>query len=208
MERTMQLTPELEAMVRSILQHPEGHPWTIMGFGMVRCDIDGRDFRLNIWDRRFQTNKVSTIHDHPWNLESLVLSGCVENVIYETISRAHSSEQKHWGVIIEPGPVGGQMSDPRPWKLEEVGRTRYTKGEGYAQGRREVHESLYVTGTVTLIRRTDRDTESERGDTAHVYWPEEFGEEWVDATPQKATMKKVRKACEVALARWDEENPK
>lgn len=178
-----------------------------MGFGMIRCDIDGRDFRLNIWDRRFQTINVSTIHDHPWTLESLVMSGCVENVLYEDAGHAHDSDKKHYGVTIQPGPEANQIREPRKFKLDEIERTRFTRGQGYIQSGDIIHESLYVTGTVTLIRRTNRQTEGTTGDAAKVFWPASHGEKWVDARPQACTVEKVLDACSVALARWGEEEP-
>ena len=205
---TMKHTAELDLMVRQVLAHPEGHPWTLMGFGMLRCDLGGRDYRLNIWDRRYRTIDVASIHDHPWDLESLILSGPITNVLYEDRDRFELSTNPHYCThyrnTIQPGSDGVELDPPKLTELAEVSRTSYGPGEGYAQGGKEIHDSLYLTGTVTLIRRTNRATEARSGDRARIYWPKAAGATWVDAIPQEATAEKVRAICDVALAMWGE----
>lgn len=202
---TLTPTPELSIMVRQMLTHPEGHPWSLQGFGMLRCDLMGRDYRLHIWDRRFRTQDVATLHDHPWDLESLVLSGQITNVIYDDLGhKQHDADNTHWRNVIQPGRESAQIQPPMKVKLTERSREVYRAGQGYAQDAADVHDSIYLTGTVTLARRTNRQVEGTSGDKAKVYWPMGGLDHWVDARPQKATPKKVRAICDVALAMWGE----
>lgn len=202
-------TPELDVMVRQVLAHPDGQPWTLQGFGMLRCDVMGREYRLHIWDRRFRADDVASIHDHPWDLESLVLSGAITNVLYEDHGSAfelHTNPHlaTHYRNIIEPGDVGGELEAPTLTRMTELSRTTYRAGDRYSQSAAEIHDTMYVTGTVTLVRRTNRQTTAKGGDRANVYWPTSAGATWKDATPQEATPDKVRSICEVALAMWGE----
>jgi hypothetical protein len=204
-ECTMHHTPELDVLVRQILTHPEGHPWTLQGFGMLRTDLMGRDYRLHVWDRRFQTDEVATIHDHPWGLESLVLSGAVSNVEYEQAQSRYNPT--HRRVVIQPGIEGAQLSPVTEVVLKETCRSTYRAGDGYALTSVELHETLYMTGTVTLIRRLNRATSAVTGDEARVYWPITGPDEWVEAKPRPATDTEVRAICDVALAMWGEVVP-
>lgn len=206
---TLTPTPELSALVRNMLRHPGAFPWTLQGFGMLRCDIDGRDYRLNVWDRRFRTMDVATLHDHPWDLESLVLSGAITNVIYEEglpsyALEANPGRRTHYRNVIQPGREAAEVEPPTMVELNAISKTTYRPGEGYSQPAKAIHDTSYVTGTVTLIRRMNRQTEGTSGDRARVYWPKSGPAHWVDATPQEATPEKVRAVCDVALAMWGE----
>lgn len=207
---TMTHTPELDLVVRQILTHPEGQPWTLQGFGMLRCDVMGREYRLHVWDNRYRTQHVSTIHDHPWDLESLVLAGQIRNVILAERAAHHELRANphlgtHYGNVIEPGPAGaGEVSPPELHRLRTASDDTYGPGEGYAQPGKALHDSIARTGTVTLVRRTNRQTEGINGDRARVFWPKGDGQTWVDATPREATPEIVRDICTVALAMWDQ----
>jgi hypothetical protein len=208
MDLTMTATPELVAMVRHMLAHPEGLPWSLQGFGMLRCDIDGRDYRLHVWDHRFRAPSVASIHDHPWDLESLVLSGSITNVLYKIEEdTAPVSRANHYGNLIQPGPEAREIERPRPMVLRVLERSTYRSGAGYAQRADEVHDTEFTTGTVTLVRRTNRQTTGAAGDKARIFWPKAHGRDWLDATPQEATREKVKTICDVALAMWGQYAP-
>jgi hypothetical protein len=218
---TLTYTPELVAIVRQILAHPEGMPWTLQGLGMLRCDLAGREYRLHVWDKRYMTPGASTIHDHPWDLESMVLSGLLTNILYSDEGTAtgcrhpdcfdggykdyHSEDHTHWCNVIEPGQHGNELEPPAAWHLEETVRTVYGPGETYSQLSTDIHETTYRTGTVTIVRRTNRDTDGDRGDKARVLWPVDAGPTWGEATPRAATPERVRDICTVALAMWGED---
>lgn len=196
----MALTPELDVLVRQILTHPEGHPWTLMGFGMLRTDLMGREYRLHVWDHRYQTIDVAMVHDHPWDLESLVLSGQLTNITYTRCN----SPKSHWQVEIQPGPEAAQVSPPHQVSLAVDDRAIYHQGDRYTSDKADLHETRYVTGTVTLVRRTNRTTDALTGDRAVACWPISGPDHWVDARPQEADPDTVRRICDVALAMWGE----
>ena len=204
---TMTWTPELEAMVKAMLQNPDGYPWTLQGFGMLRCDLAGREYRLHVWDRRYRVDDVASIHDHPWDLESLVMAGRITNTIFrpEEVVEGTSATFTHWMNVIEPGDVGGELEPPRRVRLYAANKIDYRRTEVYAQTKDQIHDTEYVTGTVTLVRRTNRDSQGAGGDRAKVFWRNDAGMEWKGATPQEATPEKVKRICDVALAMWGED---
>jgi len=205
----MEYTDELDAMVRAMLTSPEGYPWTLQGFGMLRCDLVGREYRLHVWDHRFRVDNVSDIHDHPWDLESLVMSGRITNVVWEQDLPSYQREGndyrfKYLGVEMTPGPVTGDEPAERvdSFSFKHPSRTEYGQGDCYIQDKSIVHSTEFKTGTVTLVRRTDRQVRSDGTDRAHVFWPKENGPTRVLAAPVTPAMNQVRTICEVALAMW------
>lgn len=202
---TLTWTPELEATVQTMLRHPGEFPWTLQGFGMLRCDLAGREYRLHVWDRRYRVDLVSDIHDHPWDLESLVMSGRITNFLYDI--DPHGCRKRHWGVEMQPGPLTGNEDTEQPFRAElhERSRLDYRRTEVYSQEKTELHRTDFVTGTVTLVRRTDRQIEPDGSDRAHVYWHENEGNKRVTAAPRAATPEEIMDICTVALAMWGED---
>src|SRR6185503_17239495 len=87
-EGGMMPTLELEGLrrlVRDVLETPHDRIWTLQGFGMLRTYLgDDMNMRLHVWDARHAAPNVSSIHNHPWGFTSLILSGEMENVLYQT----------------------------------------------------------------------------------------------------------------------------
>lgn len=177
----------LRASVQAILEQPAGFDWTVQGFGFLRTYFGGKRWRLNVWDSALATN-ASTIHDHPWQFQSWIISGHFDNQRYAEIFDAaptHRWMLLHTGVGGGPTPQGG-LACLRARPLEH-----YAPGDTYFQAADEVHESFYGDGTVTLNERI--------GDTEHarVFWP--TAEEWRDAMPRVATLTEIARTTEKAL---------
>lgn len=71
-------------LVRSVLENWANHRWSLQGFGMLRAYLSDRKLRLHVWNSKFAVPDVTTIHDHPWNFESLVVAGKITNTRYRT----------------------------------------------------------------------------------------------------------------------------
>lgn len=174
-----------------ILRNALKFEWSIQGLGMLRLYLNPAQ-RLHVWSREAKRSDVSTIHDHPWDFESLVISGSIDNLIFEQMPRG----LPHFRQRILCGPGGGVDGAP-----EEVGlicrmRTTYYPDDSYVQRAEVIHESDPTEGTVTLITRTFRpDTEH-----ANVFY--EAGKTWVSAEPRVATMAEIERVTGSALARW------
>lgn len=179
------------ALIRFILTNALKFEWSIQGLGMLRLYLSPSQ-RLHVWSREAKRTDVSTIHDHPWDFDSLIISGSIENLIFENVPQGlpHLRQQ------ILCGPGGGVCGAP-----EEVGlicRTRTTYGSGwsYFQKAEVIHESEPSEGAVTLITRTFRpDTEH-----ANVFY--EAGKTWVSAEPRVATAAEIERITRSALDRW------
>jgi hypothetical protein len=205
----------MRALVKSILQFPQGREWTVQGFGMLRTYPDIGDaekrYRLNVWDYRLQVPHVSVIHDHPWDFISYVISGEIRNVRYSEHAPPYHQSTGSWGdagregrssaynwMLLRTGVEGGADEHPAIYGTSLYCRPieRYRTGDVYTQAAHEIHQSCPLQGSVSLNERTRVGT----GDTARVFWP--AGEEWVDAKPRVATEAEVIEATQLALMRW------
>ena len=183
----------LRPMVREILAHPFQHDWTVQGFGMLRMYFnEDKRWRLNLWNRKFAVAGVSTIHDHPWHFQSMIIAGRFTNRKY-----APQPDGVYYNFqTIKTGEGGGPVGEPAQMPLKVLPEANYLPGMTYSQHHTEIHESLYADGTVTLNRRDRVGT----GEHARVFWA--LGQEWVDAEPRKATPDEVYDATEHSLRSW------
>lgn len=189
----------LKPLVEQLLREPDYHEWTVQGFGMLRTYIGPESnpskFRLNIWDSRFAVPEVSTIHDHPWHFDSVIVAGAFCNVRYR--EDKNRTAYTHESMLIIPGPDGGPTKQPTEGAhLTALTPELYVAGDVYYQSADEIHQSIPYNGTVTLNDRTRTGGE----DRARVFWPR--GQKWVDAKPRKATLEEVRLSCRDSLMRW------
>jgi hypothetical protein len=186
----------LRASVQAILAHPRDFRWTVQGFGMIRTyfGANSKQYRLNVWDHHLKVPGVSTVHDHPWDFESWVLSGELINTRY--VEDPHSGDEYQY-MIIKTGEGGHADSDPFRIRLRPTPTERYQTGDTYRQAANEIHETNYSDGTVTLNARVG-DTEK-----ARVFWADDCGKGyWVDAKPREATGLEVSETTAWALDHW------
>lgn len=180
--------------IKEILLHPEeGREWTIQGLGMLRLYLDDEHvYRLHLWDPRLAFEQVSTIHDHPWDFESVIISGQMVNVRY-----LEGSGLTYEGSELFCGAGGGLLPDTRRVvELQSHPDPVYLTGMRYKQEAPELHDSLPMEGAVTVIKRTF----GPNRDIAHVYWP--YNTQWGSAEPRAATREEVIHFTREALAHW------
>lgn len=192
---TNALFPLVREFVRNTLAHPHRHEWSIQGFGMLRTYIgppaDPKRYRLNVWHSAFAVPNVSTIHDHPWNFKSWIIAGRFTNQRYSVV--INPDAPNFMRQTIRTGEGGGPIGEPESVFLLPIAPETYAAGHVYSQHYREVHESQYADGTVTVNER-------ERvgdGEHAYVFWP--VGTKWVDAQPRTATTDEVAAVTSEAL---------
>lgn len=165
---------------------PESHKWEVQGFGMLRTYLDeAQVFRLHIWSMVLQAHEVSTIHDHPWNFTSHVLSGQVNNRRYvptQDLTRSclvtREFQLKCGADAHTIGESRLSLLEPQPWENIKA-------GESYSQLAEEVHESFPFCGTVTVIQRTF----TKPRDYARVFIKP--GYSFVSAAPRPASAQEV-----------------
>jgi hypothetical protein len=183
--------------IHKILEQAHAYPWQLQGMGMFRLYLS-REVRLHVWDMRFTVEKVSTLHTHPWNFTSYVLSGAITDRVYRVATLGpEPKDPTHYEQQIVCGPGGGVAGDKHPVCLESIGDTTWPAGSAYTRYAKEVHESLPKSGTVTLChRRFLEDTEH-----ANVYF--RLDREWVSAEPRDAKPDEVAAMARMALDRWE-----
>ncbi len=180
------------ALVRTMLEDWGRYTWTLQGFGMLRAYVS-KELRLHVWSSDQRTENVSSLHDHPWDFESLVVSGTMSNTRYRATTPS-SPGASRWLCSCGPNPCS-MPSEPEPVWLKPEAVEHVHTGELYNQTRLEVHESQFADGTVSLIsRRFYDDTEH-----ARVF----YRDRWVTAEPRAATSEEIRAIIGKALARWD-----
>lgn len=189
----------LRPLVANILQD-DRREWTVQGFGFLRTYFGPADapkkFRLNLWHSKFTVPNVSTIHDHPWNLKSVIIAGQpFTNLRYKMRTHSGLYQPTHSYMTIKTG-IGGGVEQGEIYDADLVPgfEEEYRPGDIYRQQALEVHETKFVDGAVTLNERIG-DTER-----ARVFWP--YGTDWVDAIPRAATREEVTDAVLYSLGRW------
>ena len=189
------------ALVRKILEQPHGHNWSLQGFGQLRLYLDGVS-RLHVWCPSLAVHGIedSSVHDHPWDFESTLISGSITDIMYDLAPVDHGWDQVevYNEQLIKCGPGGFAKGDLRRVGLRRVMEVKYFNlGVTYRHRAEDIHRSMPSEGAVTLIKRTFR---SDRcPDTARVYWR---GERWVSAEPRPATTAEITVACAAVLKGW------
>lgn len=179
-----------KALIRGILSKAGDYRWSIQGFGMLRLSLTD-ETRLNVWDSRYRATNVSMMHTHPWDFESMIVAGELENVRFTPSHFGHPYEH----AFIKPGPGGGIRENKGMVRLHRMKSETYLEGDKYRQNDNEIHISLPEDGTVTLNRR-----KRTGDDIAYVYWP--VNTSWVSAEPRPATKAEVMAITQNALERW------
>jgi hypothetical protein len=184
----------VQLLVANVLENADRVKWSLQGLGMLRTYLS-KAVRLHIWDDRFAVHNVSTLHNHPWSFESLVVCGAIRNRIYRSfdhlLTKTTHHEQK-----IQCG-TDGKLIDAtkRDVHLELQNDYTVTAGWSYRQPHDAIHDTIAARGTVTIVhRRFHADTEH-----ARVYFP--LGTDWVAGIPRPATPAEVATIVEGALQR-------
>ena len=192
--------------IKRILEDPLGSTppntrWTLQGFGMLRLYLtDDEVWRLHIWDAGMAVTDVTTVHDHPWDLDSRIISGHLHNQRFERLdegveTQGHDAE---WNaVLIRTGEGGGPKQDPEKWWLRPSPTESYDPGDLYHQDAPEIHESIPQPGCVTVVRRTF----SRQRDIATSLY--RSTPEWVSAEPRPAYPEEIMHFTMLALERWN-----
>ncbi len=193
------MTDFTKAFVHNILSNYGDHSWTVQGFGFLRMYFGPHEnpkrYRLNLWDSRFTVPGVSTIHDHPWHFNSIIIAGAFCNQRY--VMDDSQCDFSHSFTTIRTGEGGGMEKSPITECLLVPQKPElYIAGDTYHQDASEIHETIFTDGTVTLNERTPLPD----GDHARVFWP--YDESWVDAEPRAACASELTAAITSCLDRW------
>lgn len=199
--------------------------WTVQGFGMLRTYFGPDDcWRLNIWAKRFENEDVSTIHDHPWHFDSIILAGRFRNKRYVVKEAEPGQTIFNYGEVLKAGMTMGErgfyathafkriLTGPKAddshdgvadgyVKLTGCPVEQYGPGDVYSQHHSEVHESAPDDLCVTLNKRERVDGSQH----ARVFWP--VGSEWVTARPRNATAAEVADTLRDVIENWDRVKP-
>lgn len=185
----------LLAMVKHVLQNPDRHEWTLQGFGMLRTYLDD-GWRLHVWHNEYAVPGVTTMHDHPWNFDSLVVAGVLVNQRYQLIRAGHRPPT-HMMRTIKPGIGLKVLEEDEPVQIRPVGeREVYLSGDRYRQLANEIHISTPFPGTVTLVHR-----QRVGDDVARTFYP--CGESWVSGEPRAATAEEAQSICAFSLSQFN-----
>jgi hypothetical protein len=195
----------IKLLVRSILEHPLQYKWTLQGLGMLRMYLSP-EVRLHVWNSAFKVKNASPLHTHPWDFESLVVAGSVQQYRYEEFEGHVPGEysEKYWKQTIKCGEGACTMTPKeRVWLFKNKLET-FVEGSTYTQEKNEIHESVPLDGTVTIVTRTFKGDK----DTADVLWSPTMSDEFVSAEPRKADAGEVLIITKHALYTWFGEKAK
>lgn len=186
--------------IKQILEDPfaGGLKWTLQGFGMLRAYLSEDEvWRLHIWDQDMSVEDVSTVHDHPWDLDSRIVSGYLANQRFVRAETPDALSTPWRAVLIRTGEGGHPLQEPDEWWLQMQPLESYRPSETYHQDAPEIHESIPAPGTVTIVKRTF----SRQRDIATSLYRNT--PTWVSAEPRPATTDEVLHFARLALSTWD-----
>lgn len=186
-------------LVKAVLEAAHVYKWQLQGLGMLRLYLS-KAVRLHVWHSGFATPEASTIHTHPWDFESSVIAGELENIRYKEWSArdriSDGTTKEFYSALLHCGPGGGLKEDPQSVFLEKLHSEFYHGGQTYTEKAEEIHESKPKDGTVTIVTRRFKPDE----DHARVFWP--VGTAWGSAIPRDAMPSEVRAITQFSLQRW------
>ncbi len=188
----MRVPKDVMRKTRVAIDSPHDVEWSLQGFGMLRHYLtDDRVWRLHVWDDRYRVANVTMVHNHPWNLESSVLSGALVNhkyhVSYELWDR--HGKPTHWEMRILAGENARADGHSKAVILVPEVPVPYvarTSQNTYHQGWNEVHCTDALNGTITITFR-----EFVNDDRDHAFSYREHDKEWISAAPRNATPDEV-----------------
>lgn len=179
-------------LVKKILENPLNYKWELQGFGMLRIYLD-KETRLQVWSNKHQTKDVSIIHNHPWSFNSNIICGQMTNILYTEYELTENNN--FYKSRILTGENAHQFNT-KETTLIESHRQTYSPNTHYFHHKDIPHRTEFIDGTVTIIRREDRNEDSH----ADSYWELEKGKDnWVSAAPRLATEEEILDICEMAL---------
>lgn len=182
-----------------VLFNPLKFEWSTQGLGMLRTYV-GANKRLHIWHHIIRDVSASPVHNHPWDLESLILWGKLTQFRYIEKDPTDTSFPRWNKQTLHCGEGGGLLGDPVQIRLERQPVEYYSRGESYSQRAAEIHYSLPDNNTVTLITR--HMPAGSNPDQASVYW--KSGKEWGSAAPRPATRAEILYITRSVLNEWQE----
>ena len=179
-----------QALVRTILEHAEDHPWRMVDIGLLGLRLDDRRrYRLHVWGPGYALGDPP-VHDHPYDFTSTVVVGELTNTRY--IEDPAGDEYQR--VRYSPPDEDARTTDAV--RLSGTA-TVLRAGDEYSQRAPELHDSRQVPGTVTLIEMSFRDpcplTVCTPGDAP-----------WVSGQARPATPDEVKTITGAALDLFEE----
>lgn len=210
------LTQATREAVRVLLENAGSlgyDAWTLQGFGMLRLYLSrDKSMRLHVWDDRYAVPHVSEMHDHPWDFDSVVVTGEVRNHRFRQMIPNEKTEpllafdyfRREQGLemfrrqTIRCGEGGCEVGGLEDVVLRREPEEIVRAGRSYRQAANEIHVSRPLRGSVTIVKRTV--PEGGDPDFAHVFI--EPGQPWVSAEPRLATPEEIAAITGTALLTW------
>jgi hypothetical protein len=177
------------ALVRTILQHADVQPWTMLDAGLLGLWLGpSRRYRLHVWDPGSSTGE-GVIHDHPLDFTSTVIAGEITNTRYEVDPAGDEFVRERYAL--------GDETRRRTDSVRLSGMsTTFGPGDSYSQGAHELHSSLQVPGTVTVLRFT-------YVDVPLLTTCRREGAPWISGTSRRAEPDEIRRVTTLALALFE-----
>ncbi|UNN05264.1 hypothetical protein [Rhodococcus opacus] len=133
-------------------KHPLGFFRVDVSEYITDCDPSER-FYLHVWRPDARIDSLGLVHTHIFTITSLVLKGCLENVIYR-VERNPERTPDSIGEYRVEYTRGGSVMHLGDVQLVAVDRARHVEGRLYGVELGTPHETRVVSyPTVTLIRK-------------------------------------------------------
>lgn len=182
-----------------LLENPYNFEWSVQGLGMLRLYLNKRD-RLSIWHNAGRLKDATPIHDHYWGFQSWIFCGELRNTRYvgATLEEPFGEPYNRFRIQTGENPENAIIEGPVPDFLRECPTEIYHAGDTYKQEAIECHQTEFVDGTITLIRRLSY---LDKLDEANVWGP--VGVDFVSAEPRLASDEEIGMFVEAAKKELD-----
>lgn len=187
-------------LVRKILEKAHEYDWSLQGFGMFRLYLSD-EIRLHLWDNTYSVKDCTTVHDHPWHFDSLVVAGTMCNSRYtQAVDEAPddiSCIREFDMITIKCGEGAHTVGNTERIRMFCHRPELIAEGNTYRQTADEVHSTFAKDGTITVVTRIMTD---KYRDLAKVYCDPRRG--FISAAPRAATFEEISGAARRSLERW------
>jgi len=180
-----------QTLVRNILEHASDYPWRVQNIGVLALWLDDRrEYRLHVWDPDSAVGEPP-IHDHPVDFTSTVIVGELVNTRYV--------EDPDGVEYLRERYVPGNEDDRRADTVRLVGTSETLRaGARYRQLAHELHDSIQVPGTVTVLQ-----FHGTFDDQREVTSCRRHGTPWVSGQARSAEQDEVKRITATARALFD-----
>lgn len=107
------------------------------------------EYRLHFWPYTTELGDISSIHNHSYDFNSVILNGQIQNVIYK-IDNCSFEHGKLFNVRFTNN-IFNLIADKEHYFISDSASTHYKSGDFYSMRKEDYHNNYAKINTITLV---------------------------------------------------------